>query len=108
MDCATRVRDADDFFFREAVQKLAHPYSVKTVGKGVPIQQIGAVTVYAFTTGQTGRLLSHHFQLLRQVHDGYSTSLLYCTHCGPSAGIPANIEQAFRVMAEHDFQRFAE
>lgn len=87
-----------------------HPYSVKTRGKGhVPIQQIGAVTVYAFTTGQTGRLLSHHFQLLRQVHDGYFHFLiiLYAL-CGPSAGIPANIEQAFRVMAEHDFQCFAE
>ena len=46
----------------------------------------------AFCTGHVGSLFSHHFQLLRQIHNGYFYFLIILDASGcPSAGVSTNI-----------------
>ena len=82
------------FFFRETIKELAHPDSIEPCReRNFGIEQIGAIPVDTHCSGQFFRLLTHHLQLLRKVHNSYfhCVVIAYALGC-PSTGITSHIQ----------------
>jgi len=88
------AENAGGLFLREAVQELTHPDGIVILRyRGVGIQQVAAVSVNTVGTFHAFGLLSHHLNLLRQVHDGYlHVRIVTHTLGGPAAGVAADIQ----------------